>query len=193
MEVERIAFALAQMLRAGQLPPDDAYAWARYVAEALRPLRDKMTEGEPTVPTPVLRWMTVFVLLLLPIRAHAQTPPVLQAGQVIAVDIPDTGKMASGTTTVQRPEANLAFRYYIDGATTPVTAAKARPCTGTLPALTCFVTPPVLAEGTHSIRAEAIANPAEAGVANPGPGAALSFAVLLVTSPAVTTNPRLVP
>lgn len=75
MEVERIAFALAQRLREGSLPPDDAYAWTRYVAEALRPLRDKMTEGEPTMPTPVLRWMTVFALLFVPMRAYAQTGP----------------------------------------------------------------------------------------------------------------------
>lgn len=136
---------------------------------------------------------TIAVLMAASTLAAAQTTPVLQAGQVIAFDIPDTGKMASGTTTVQRPEANFAFRYYIDASTTPVAAVKARPCTGTLPALTCYATPPVLAEGAHTIRVEAIASPAEAGVANPGPGAPLAFAVLLVTAPAQTTNPRLVP
>lgn len=48
MEVERIAFALAQMLQSRTLPPDDAYAWARYVAEGLRAFRQKVDEGEAT-------------------------------------------------------------------------------------------------------------------------------------------------
>lgn len=76
MEVERIAFALAQMLQARTLPPDDAYAWARYVCEGLRPLRQKVDDEAPmTTKTPILRWLTVFVLLFVPIRAHAQTGP----------------------------------------------------------------------------------------------------------------------
>lgn len=146
----------------------------------------------------MIRRLLAGLFVLLPCAAFAQTPPVLQAGQVIAFDIPDTGKMQSGTTTVPRPEANLAFEFRIDASTTSVTAAKARACTNVVSvpgsiSLTCYVTPPTLAEGTHTIAIRVLPSPAETGVTPSAFSTPLSIAVLLVTSPGTPGNVRLTP
>lgn len=65
MEVERIAFALAQMLRGDRLSPDEAYIWTRYVAEGLRALRQKVDEDDAVVHGD-FRWPYVTI-----------TPPVV--------------------------------------------------------------------------------------------------------------------
>src|SRR5690349_19367669 len=105
----------------------------------------------------------VFVLLLVPAsRAAAQSPIV--PGSQIAFEL-DPGRMRSGSTTVPRADANLAFEIRVDGGA-PIAAVKATACVATTPSpmLTCRLVPPSMAEGSHSLEVRALATPTEAGV-----------------------------
>jgi hypothetical protein len=124
---------------------------------------------------------------------EAQTPTPIVPGQVIEYTVADTGRMQSGTTTVQRPEANVAFEYRINGGA-PVTAVKHAPCVaGATPsAIVCRLVPPTLVAGTHEIQVRALASPAESGVQPSAYSQPLSVAVILVTSPGIPTGARIV-
>ena len=103
----------------------------------------------------------------------------------------DPGRMQTGTTTAPRPEANLAFEFKIDGGA-PVAAVKVSACvpaTGTL--LTCFLRPPTMAEGTHTLEIRAHVTPAEAGINATAYSAPLSVAMLLITAPGTPSNTRI--
>ncbi len=134
----------------------------------------------------------LLLCMLIGIAGAAEAQTVLQPGQVIAVDF-DPGRMLSGTTTVVRPEANIVFDFKIDGAATAVAAVKARACTGTAPVVTCYLTPPTLAEGTHTIAVSAKPSPAETGINPSAFSSPLSVAVILVTAPSTPGNLRLIP
>lgn len=138
----------------------------------------------------ISRLLSVALFLALPAVAAAQTP--ITPGDQIAVDVPDTGQMRSGTSTVPRPHANVAFEYRIDGGA-PVAAVKAAPCTAlTGGGVTCRLVAPALTPGQHTIEVRALASPAEAGVNPSAYSTPLSVAVLIVTAPATPTNARVV-
>lgn len=130
------------------------------------------------------------LLLGLSAPAFAQAP--LVPGNVIAFDI-DPGQTRSGTTTVPRPDANLAFEYRIDGAATTIAAVKASPCVATTPAptLTCRLAPPSLTPGPHTIEIRGIASPAETGVAAGAFASPFAVTLILVTAPGAPINTRL--
>lgn len=134
------------------------------------------------------RGLAAVLLLTLAAPAAAQLP--VGPASRVTFEI-DPGRMQSGTTTVPRPEANLAFEYKIDGGA-PVAAVKASACvpaTGAL--LTCFLRPPTMPEGTHTLEIRAHVTPAEPGIA-PGPySPSLSVAMLLITAPGTPSNTRI--
>lgn len=138
-----------------------------------------------------LRYAIALLFVLASAPAYAQAP--LTPGQQVAIDL-NLGRMQSGTTSVPRPEANVAFEFRTNGAATPVPAVKARPCTvnTTTQDATCYLVPPLLAEGTHGLEVRALPSPAEAGQGPTAYSPTLSVAMILVVGPSRPTNPRLV-
>jgi hypothetical protein len=136
-----------------------------------------------------MRILIALALLALPALAAAQTPA--HPGSKLAFEI-DPGRMASGSTTVPRPEANVAFDLRIDGGTA-VAAVKDGACVvQTAPVLTCRVLLPTLAEGPHTVEIRGRATPAEPGV-SPGPySAPFALAMVVVVPPGAPATVRVV-
>lgn len=139
-----------------------------------------------------MRTLIVLAALALPAVAAAQASAA-GPGSKLVFEI-DPGRMVSGTGTVPRPEANLAFDLRIDGSATLVAGVKSAPCVvQTAPVLTCSLTLPTLTEGTHVVEVRGKPSPAETGVTPGGFSAPFSFTIVVVTAPGIPVGTRLVP
>src|SRR5690242_15411434 len=70
-ERDRIGWSLAARVREGSIPPDDAYQWVRILCEMTRKLQEQDPESMFT-NTPIIKFLTVLVLALIPALASAQ-------------------------------------------------------------------------------------------------------------------------
>jgi len=88
-EVVSIASAVSQRVRAGTMPPDDAYAWTRVICELVRPQLPPPPpeDDEPMFTnTPTLKLLVLLVLLAGTTTAQAQTVP--EPRRTILIDDP---------------------------------------------------------------------------------------------------------